>query len=266
MAGTDIPGGRPRRLRVHRPGARARRARRRRQPRPDVQVRIPLGMLNRHGLVAGATGTGKTKTLQLMAEQLSAAGRAGVPRRHQGRPVRHRRAGRGRATRSPRGPRTSGRTGRPRRYPVEFLALGGLGTGVPVRATMTAFGPTLLAKVLGLNDDAGVAASGWSSTTPTRPGSPLLDLKDLRAVIQYLTSRRGQGRPRGARRPVEGDGRGDPARADRVRGPGRRGVLRRARVRHHATCCARPPDGRGMVTCPRAARPCRTGRRCSRRS
>ena len=43
-------------------------------PVPDVRVRIPLSMLNRHGLVAGATGTGKTKTLQLMAEQLSAAG------------------------------------------------------------------------------------------------------------------------------------------------------------------------------------------------
>src|SRR5215470_9634910 len=40
----------------------------------DTHIRIPLGMLNRHGLVAGATGTGKTKTLQLMAEQLSAAG------------------------------------------------------------------------------------------------------------------------------------------------------------------------------------------------
>src|ERR1700710_1195201 len=41
---------------------------------PDAQVRLPLAMMNRHGLVAGATGTGKTKTLQLMAEQLSAAG------------------------------------------------------------------------------------------------------------------------------------------------------------------------------------------------
>src|SRR3712207_15471 len=41
---------------------------------PDGPVRVPLAMLNRHGLVAGATGTGKTKTLQLLAEQLSAAG------------------------------------------------------------------------------------------------------------------------------------------------------------------------------------------------
>ncbi len=44
------------------------------EPRPDVQVTIPLGMLNRHGLVAGATGTGKTRTLQLLAEQIAAHG------------------------------------------------------------------------------------------------------------------------------------------------------------------------------------------------
>ena len=44
------------------------------EPVADAQVRIPLGMLNRHGLVAGATGTGKTKTLQGLAEQLSANG------------------------------------------------------------------------------------------------------------------------------------------------------------------------------------------------
>ena len=54
----------------------------------DVRVRIPLGMLNRHGLVAGATGTGKTKTLQLLAEQLSAPRRPGLRGRHQGRPLR----------------------------------------------------------------------------------------------------------------------------------------------------------------------------------
>ena len=51
-------------------------------------------MMNRHGLIAGATGTGKTKTLQLMAEQLSAAGCPGAARRRQGRPVRHCGAGR----------------------------------------------------------------------------------------------------------------------------------------------------------------------------
>jgi uncharacterized protein len=54
----------------------------------DAQVRIPLAMLNRHGLVAGATGTGKTKTLQLMAEQLSVHGVPGLRRGDQGCPLR----------------------------------------------------------------------------------------------------------------------------------------------------------------------------------
>src|SRR3954452_23276035 len=114
--------------------------------RPDAPVRIPLAMVNRHGLVAGATGTGKTKTLQLMAEQLSAAGvpvfladvkgdlsgmaAPGTP----GERV---------TTRA----REIGYDWQPASYPVEFFALGGHGTGVPVRSTVTSFGPTLLAKV-----------------------------------------------------------------------------------------------------------------------
>ena len=54
----------------------------------DAVVQVPLAMMNRHGLVAGATGTGKTVTLQTIAEQLSAAGRAGVRGRREGRRVR----------------------------------------------------------------------------------------------------------------------------------------------------------------------------------
>ena len=53
-------------------------------PVQQARVRIPLSMLNRHGLVAGATGTGKTKTLQVLAEAISPGRRAGVRRRHQG--------------------------------------------------------------------------------------------------------------------------------------------------------------------------------------
>lgn len=50
------------------------------EAQPEVRIRIPLSMLNRHGLVAGATGTGKTKTLQVLAEQISAGRRAGLRR------------------------------------------------------------------------------------------------------------------------------------------------------------------------------------------
>ena len=57
---------------------------------PDVRIQVALSMLNRHGLIAGATGTGKTKTLQLLAGQLSMAGVPVLDRRHQGRPDRPR--------------------------------------------------------------------------------------------------------------------------------------------------------------------------------
>ena len=84
-------------------------------PDTAVEVAIPLGFLNRHGLIAGATGTGKTRTLQLIAEQVAAAGCAGVRGRHEGRPGRHRRARRlGRAAGGPRDrarPRLGGRGG-----------------------------------------------------------------------------------------------------------------------------------------------------------
>ena len=84
-------------------------------------------MLNRHGLVAGATGTGKTKTLQLLAEQLSAARRPGLRRRHQGRPLRPQHARASRATRSPRGPPSVGQQWTATGFPVEYYALGGAG-------------------------------------------------------------------------------------------------------------------------------------------
>ncbi|TAL24150.1 MAG: DUF853 family protein, partial [Frankiales bacterium] len=121
------------------------------EPFPSAAVRMPLSMLNRHGLVAGATGTGKTKTLQLMAEQMSAAGIpvfladikgdvSGVAA--PGEP----------SDRVAKRAEQTATVWVPTGYPAEFLALGGLGTGIPVRATMTSFGPVLLSKVLGLND------------------------------------------------------------------------------------------------------------------
>ena len=147
-------------------------------------------MLNRHGLVAGATGTGKTKTLQLLAEQLSAAGRPGLRRRHQGRPVRA-----GHARGGEREDQRAGRVGRPAvegtGFPVEYYALGGEGIGIPLRVTMSAFGPVLLSKVLGLNDTQ-ESSLGLVFHYADQAGLPLLDLADLRAVVQHLTSDEGK--------------------------------------------------------------------------
>jgi DNA helicase HerA-like ATPase len=153
---------------------------------PEAKVRIPLSMVNRHGLVAGATGTGKTKTLQAMAEQLSAAGvpvfLADVKGDLSGMAAPG--AGGDRVTQRA---TEIGFDWQPATYPVEFFALGGHGKGVPVRATMTAFGPTLLAKVLGLND-VQESSLGLIFHFADAHSLPLLDLADLRAVIQHLTS------------------------------------------------------------------------------
>jgi DNA helicase HerA-like ATPase len=156
----------------------------------DVQVRIPLGMLNRHGLVAGATGTGKTKTLQLLAEQLSTNGvpvfaadikgdLSGISTPGVDNPKITERAA------------SVGQTWTPTGFPVEYYALGGQGTGIPLRATMTAFGPTLLAKVLGLNQTQ-ESSLGLVFHYADSAGLPLLDLADLRAVVQFLTSDEGK--------------------------------------------------------------------------
>src|SRR5690348_1754171 len=112
-------------------------------------VSIPISMVNRHGLIAGATGTGKTRTLQLIAEQLSAAGvpvfvadikgdlsGLGTPGQANDRINQ-------RAT-------ETGYKWQGQGYPVEFLSLTGA-TGAQLRATVSSFGPLLLSKVLGLN-------------------------------------------------------------------------------------------------------------------
>src|SRR6476469_4684400 len=114
----------------------------------DTHIRIPLAMLNRHGLVAGATGTGKTKTLQLMAEQLSTAGVPVFAADIKGDLS-------GLATPGASSDRLLARTTKIGQswaatgFPVEYFALGGQGTGIPLRVTMSAFGPMLLSKVLG---------------------------------------------------------------------------------------------------------------------
>ncbi len=160
------------------------------EPVASTRIRLSLSMLNRHGLVAGATGTGKTRTLQLMAEQISRAGVSvfaadikgdlsgiAVP----GEPSEKLTA------------RTQkiGQDWQPEGCPVEFYALGGQGSGVPLRATVSSFGPILLSKVLGLNQTQESSLGLVFHYADTR-GLPLLDLADLKQVMQYLTSEEGK--------------------------------------------------------------------------
>ncbi|MDF0529622.1 DUF853 family protein [Tsukamurella sp. 8F] len=158
---------------------------------PTAKVRIPLAMMNRHGLVAGATGTGKTKTLQLVVEQLSGAGVPVVLADVKGDLSGLVRAGES-------GDRVTARaadTGddwQPTAFPAEFVSLGTEGVGVPVRATISAFGPILLSKVLGLNATQ-ESTLGLIFHWADEHQLELLDLKDLRSVIAYLTSPEGKG-------------------------------------------------------------------------
>src|SRR6478672_1534325 len=158
---------------------------------PTALVRIPLSTLNRHGLVAGATGTGKTKTLQGVAEQLSAAGvpvfmpdikgdlsGLAVPGQP-GEKITERAADTGESDWAATA------------YPAEFFALAGQGNGIPLRATMDSFGPLLLSKVLGLNDTQ-ESTLGLIFHWADQKNLPLLDIKDLRSVIGYLTGDEGK--------------------------------------------------------------------------
>jgi hypothetical protein len=157
---------------------------------PSARVRIPLAMLNRHGLVAGATGTGKTKTLQGVAEQLSAAGVPVLLADVKGDVSGMARPGASNDKIAARAADT-GDDWMPTAFPVEFLSLGGESSAVPIRATITQFGPILLSKVLDLNSTQ-ESTLGLIFHWADKRGLPLLDIKDLRAVIQHLTSDEGK--------------------------------------------------------------------------
>ncbi|MFL0564392.1 helicase HerA-like domain-containing protein [Microbacterium sp. 179-I 1D1 NHS] len=159
-------------------------------PVRDAQIRIPLAMTNRHGLVAGATGTGKTRTLQGLAEQLAAKGVPVFAADIKGDLT-------GVATPGESNPKLLARTEaigqswEPAASVTEYFALGGIGTGVPVRATVTGFGPLLLSRVLGLNETQ-ESSLGLVFHYADAHGLPLVDLSDLRAVLTYLTSDEGK--------------------------------------------------------------------------
>ena len=149
-----------------------------------TQVKVPLKTMNRHGLIAGATGTGKTKTLQVISEQLSERGvpvllmdvkgdLSGIAMPGEVKPFiseRHAKLG---LPFSPKG------------FPVELLSISQQ-DGVRLRATVSEFGPVLLSRILDLNDtQEGVMAVIFKYSDDNQLA--LLDLKDLKKVTQYIT-------------------------------------------------------------------------------
>jgi DNA helicase HerA-like ATPase len=147
-------------------------------------VQVPLKTMNRHGLIAGATGTGKTKTLQVISEQLSERGipvllmdvkgdLSGIAMPGEEKPYiteRHSKIG------IPYGVKG---------FPVELLTLSQQ-DGIRMRATVSEFGPVLLSRILDLNDiQEGVLAVIFKFCDDRQMA--LLDLKDLKKVIQYVT-------------------------------------------------------------------------------
>ena len=150
---------------------------------PEAEIFLPLKTLNRHGLVAGATGTGKTKTFQMISEGLSDAS---VPVLLMD--IKGDMSGIGAL-----GTLNDKITGRykelkmtytPAQFPVDLLTLSGQ-KGVRLRATVSEFGPVLITKILGLNDtQGGVVAMIFKYCDDNK--MPLLDLKDFIKVLQYV--------------------------------------------------------------------------------
>lgn len=155
------------------------------EPVENAQVRIPLKTLNRHGLIAGATGTGKTKSLQVLAEQMSLKGIPSILMDVKGdlsglaQPGeindhiiwRH---------------GAIGEPYEPQALPVELMSISNE-PGVRLRATVSEFGPVLLSKILGLNDtQSGIITILFKYCDDNK--LPLVDLKDLRKTLQYITT------------------------------------------------------------------------------
>ena len=149
----------------------------------EVKVSLPLRMMNRHGLIAGATGTGKTKSLQVLAEQLSAQGVSCVLMDIKGDLSGIAMPGAMNSKIEERH-KAIGLEWNPRENFVEFLTISGK-EGTKLRATVSEFGPVLFSKILGLNDtQEGVMSMIFKFCDDN--GLLLLDLEDLKTVIQFV--------------------------------------------------------------------------------
>ena len=152
---------------------------------PETHIKIPLKAMNRHGLIAGATGTGKTKTLQVIAEALSEKSvpvllmdvkgdLSGLAQSGKTHPkIEERQA-------------KIGIPYNPHGFPVEILSLSEE-KGLRLRATVSEFGPVLFSKILELNDTQSSYVSMIFKYCDDK-GLPLLDLKDFKKVIHYVTN------------------------------------------------------------------------------
>jgi len=151
----------------------------------NTYVRLPFKTMNRHGLIAGATGTGKTKTLQVIAEGLSDASIPVLMMDIKGDLSGIAAEGSMNKIIAERYPKI-GLEYKPGAYPVELMSLSGE-KGVRLRATVSEFGPILISKILGLNDtQQGLVAMLFKYCDDHK--IPLLDLKDLTKTLQYISN------------------------------------------------------------------------------
>lgn len=151
----------------------------------EAPLFLPLKTMNRHGLIAGATGTGKTKTLQVLSEILSDAGVPVLVMDIKGDLSGLAAEGKANKIIEERYPKM-GLTYEPKAYPVELLSLTGT-DGVHLRATVSEFGPVLLSKILNLNDTQGGIVSLIFKYCDDHM-MPMVDLKDFIKVLQYITA------------------------------------------------------------------------------
>jgi DNA helicase HerA-like ATPase len=152
---------------------------------PETHVKIPLKTMNRHGLIAGATGTGKTKTLQVIAEQLSLKGVPSVLMDLKGDLSGLAMPGETNDFILKRSA-TIGVEFTPQGLPVELMTISDE-KGVRLRATVSEFGPVLISQILELNDtQQGVVALIFRYCDLHH--LPLLDLKDFKRVLQFVSN------------------------------------------------------------------------------
>jgi DNA helicase HerA-like ATPase len=155
------------------------------EPLKNVPIKIPLSTINRHGLIAGATGTGKTKTVQVFAEALSEKSipvllmdikgdLSGIAESGSTNPKieeRHEKIG---------------IPYQPKSFPVEFLTISDE-RGTRLRATVSEFGPVLISKILELNDtQSGLISILFKYCDDNN--LPLLDIKDFKKVLQFASA------------------------------------------------------------------------------